>query len=284
MTRIISTVIHALDGRELAGLITEPASEVDIPYVAVIQPATATSKNLYRKFALFLSEQGIPSVVYDYRGTGENPVDETVRMTDWMLYDNPGAVRFMKQRYPDKPVVAFCHSVGAHGAYASFGEEPVDAIVSVASHAGITRLIPEFGEKARVWAAFNLITPLSAKFLGRVPVDRFGFGDPVPRDMVVQWSRWTRKPNYFFDDPEFSHLFSQRYQEVTAPVLSVVATDDLWATRKATDRLVDKLTHAQVTKLDIDPDNGPIGHMGFFRSKNKHLWPQLTEWVDQALP
>lgn len=280
----------ATDGWPLRGHLVEP--DEDSGDVAVIlHPATGVNLHLYRKFAQYIAdEHHWPVLVYDLRGSGESarPQDDrdrNLRMSDWILKDVPGATGYLKRAYPGRKYVAIGHSVGAHGMFATQQDEPVDVMVQVASHAGITRLIRTWQERAKIWTVFNIITPLTARVLGRVPVEQLGLGKQIPVGVMTQWARWTRRDDYFFGDAEFD--IQDRFNAARGPVLSVVFTDDLWANRTAVDVLTDQLTSAEVEKLDIDAGpnspNGPIGHMGFYRSKNAGLWPQVLEWVHKEL-
>ena len=132
--------------------------------------------------------------------------------------------RALKERFPEAQHVAVGHSVGAHGMLATQHEEPVEAMVMVASHAGITRTI---------------------------------------------------------------RTVAERFAKAEGPVLSMVMEDDLWAHRGAVDILTDRLDRASVIKRDIEAGegtaNGPVGHMGFYRSKHKGLWPEVAEWLEQTV-
>ncbi|GAB6965127.1 hypothetical protein JCM7447_13470 [Corynebacterium amycolatum] len=61
-------------------------------------------------------------------------------------------------------------------------------------------------------------------------------------------------------------------------------TDARWANRPAVDILIDRAVQCDVVKRDIEAGegtkNGPIGHMGFYRSKNRALWPEIAAWVE----
>ena len=52
----------------------------------------------------------------------------------------------------------------------------------------------------------------------------------------------------------------------------------------AVDVLTDRAVQCDVVKRDIEAGegtkNGPIGHMGFYRSKNRALWPEVAAWVE----
>ncbi|RAV32982.1 alpha/beta hydrolase family protein [Corynebacterium heidelbergense] len=273
---------------------TSAAAQPRIPAAAaVIHPATGVDMNLYRKFAAYLAEEkGWPTLIYDFRGCGfsERPgdrADPDMVMADWMLKDVPAATGWIRRRFPDVPILAVGHSVGAHG-QAAVGqrEAPVDAQVMIASHAGITNLVRGRRERAKVWTIFNVITPLTARILGHVPVALFGMGRNIPLGVMRQWAGWTKKPGYFFDDATYD--FAARYEQLRGSVLSVVFSDDPWANRRAVDVLTDRMTNADVEKMDVQvgPNGqiaGPVDHMGFFRSKNKQLWPKVGDWLEAQI-
>ncbi|AGP30346.1 alpha/beta hydrolase family protein [Corynebacterium terpenotabidum] len=249
----------------------------------VIHPATAVSQGLYRAFAEHLADQGFSVLIYDYSGCGESAAPDDDRRTDikmstWMFHDIPATNAFARQRWEGQKLLAVGHSVGSHGQIAVQQESPVEALAMIASHAGITALIPDITEKLRVWAFFNLIVPVTARVSGRVPVQQLGMGKPIPVGSLTQWSRWSRRPQYFFDDPDFD--LADRYAAADFPVQSTCFTDDLWATRKAASVLTDRMTAADLTTLDVAPEPGDkLGHMDFFRSRNSGYWSPVSDWL-----
>lgn len=280
--------IECADGTVLAGQWVLPAGEVT--KAVALHPATGVDMNLYRKFAAFLAERGWAGLIYDFRGTGESaePGDRSsreIRMSDWILKDVPAATRALKERFPYATHAAVGHSVGAHGMLATQHEEPVEAMVMIASHAGITRTIRTAAERAKVWTIFNVVTPVCAKLMGYVPVEALGVGKSIPLGVMLQWRRWAGQKQYFFDDPEFD--LAERFGKAEGPVLSVAMGDDLWAHRGAVNILTDKLGRADVLKKDIEAGegtaNGPVGHMGFYRSKHRDLWPGVAEWLEATV-
>lgn len=72
-------------------------------------------------------------------------------MSDWIIEDVPAATRALKGRFPD------------------------------AKHAAV--------ERAKVWAIFNVVTPVCARLMGYVPVDKLGVGKTIPLGVMLQWRR-----------------------------------------------------------------------------------------------
>ena len=173
------TDIHCADGHRLSGHWFLPENT---PEVAVaLHPATGVDMNLYRKFGRYLAEQGWAALIYDFRGTGASakPGDERrrdIRMSDWILFDVPAATAAVKARFPDAHHVAIGHSVGAHGMLATQAAEPVAAMVMVASHAGVTRLISTAAERAKVWADLQHCHPTDRQADGLCARGKTGSG------------------------------------------------------------------------------------------------------------
>lgn len=282
----VDTTIATADGHQLAGKFFMPEGDGQPQHSVVLHPATGVDYFLYLKLARYLAQQRWGVLIYDFRGTGRSAArdahkDDSIRMSDWILHDVPAAMRHLKNQFPEATHSAVGHSVGAHGMLATQCEEPADAMVMIASHAGVTATVQTRAERAKIWTVFNVLTPLTAKLFGFVPVERIGLGKSIPVGVMRQWSRWTRKPQYFFEDAEFD--LADRYAKATGPLLSVVFTDDLWANRRAVDILTNHAMAADVEKLDVEAGpntkQGPVGHMGFYRSRNENLWPDIAQWL-----
>lgn len=282
-------VITTADSRELTAHLYRPAPAADAGRAAlVVHPATGVDQHLYRGFACHAAERGLPTVIYDLRGSGlseeeGDAADRDLLMSDWMLRDVPAATRRMRELFPGRRLLAVGHSVGGHGQAASFQEEPVETLAMIASHAGVTRTVRGVAERAKVWTVFNVVTPVSARLLGRVPVQRLGLGRSIPLGVMRQWSRWTRRAGYFFEDQAFD--FRERFTRVRGPVLSMVFADDPWATREASDILLEPMRNADIQRWDVDPRAEgleTVGHMGFFRSRNAALWGRVLDWLEET--
>ncbi|HYE39248.1 MAG TPA: alpha/beta hydrolase, partial [Ramlibacter sp.] len=110
-------------------------------------------------------------------------------------------------------------------------------------------------------------------------------GEDLPRGVMLQWSRWTTLPRYFFDDPAMDA--AARMSRVRAPLLVLGFDDDPWANPRAISLLIEPLVHAKIDRRQFAPrDVGlpAVGHMGFFRKRaGERLWPQVGNWlIEQA--
>ncbi|HDR8956408.1 alpha/beta hydrolase family protein [Burkholderia vietnamiensis] len=277
----------AADGYALRGTLWSP----DAPprALVLIHPATAVPERLYAGFARFLTTRGFAALTYNYRGIGSSrPARLTklqARMRDWIELDVGAAIAWARDTHRAVPLLAVGHSVGGHAVGLSAGTAHLRAAVLVAAHAGSTRLIESAAERLKVRLILHVLGPLASALLGYVPGKRLGLGEDLPAGVFREWSRWTTLPHYFFDDPTLGA--AERFSKQRLPILAVGFDDDPWANRRAIDLLVSYLTGAAVERRQIDPHaagTGPVGHMGFFRSRpGAVLWPGVANWLAQAL-
>ena len=271
-------------GGWVVGTVRKPADEPPRG-VVVIHPATAVPERVYTGFAEFLATNGYVAISYDYRGTGRSgsPRDHRhLRMRDWMADDVPAVAAWARPRFGDVPQLAIGHSIGGHALALGNGSRGLAGFVTVASHVAATSTIPDRPERARVRLILRVLGPATARLLGYVPGRRLSLGEDMPSAAMLEWSRWTTKPGYFFDDPTM-HAAADAAR-VTGDVLAVGFTDDPWATPAQIDAITDRLTAAQVERRTWSPADGgvdTIGHLGFFRRGLRDtLWPELLAWLD----
>lgn len=252
--------------------------------VVLIHPATAVTQAFYEHFARYLAGLGMSALTYDYRGTGRSRGaslrGETVTMAGWMDEDVPAVTRWAAARFAGLPLLAVGHSVGGHALILG-GGGPVRGAVLVASHAGVTATIRGAAERARVWLVMRLLAPLLCGIAGYMPGKRIGLGEDLPRGVMLEWSRWTTLPRYFYDDPAVDA--ARRAARLRTPLLVLGFEDDPWANPHAMDLLLSGVTGTAIERRQVRPADAGlpgIGHMGFFRKRcGAALWPQVGEWL-----
>jgi predicted alpha/beta hydrolase len=272
----------------IQGHVIAPSNPEDIVAAVVLHPATAVPERLYKGFAEFLASDGFAVVTYDYQGTGNSglPVNNRgIRMRDWMAIDVPAVAQWTRDRFPDVPQLAVGHSIGGHALSLDNGSSQIQGFVTIASHAGVTAAIPKVSERLKVGLVLRVLGPVTARLLGYVPGRHLGLGEDMPGAAMLEWSKWSRLPGYFFDDPTMNA--EVQAARVRKDVLAIGFSDDLWATPEQIDAITKRLVNADVERRTINPDSvgvSKIGHMGFFRRENRDsLWPEVRAWLRQRV-
>ena len=272
--------IPAAGGRIAATFWSPPEPKA----LVLVHPATAVTHAYYEHFARYLAGLGLAALTYDYRGTGRSRGaslrGETVTMRGWIDEDVPALTRWAAARFPALPLLAVGHSVGGHALILG-GAEGLRGAVLIASHAGVTRTIRGAAERGRVWAVMRVLAPLMCRACGYMPGRRIGLGEDLPRGVMLEWSRWTSLPRYFYDDPALDA--ARRAASLRTPLLVLGFDDDPWANPHAMDLLLSGVTGAPVERRQLGPAGlglQAVGHMGFFRKRNGDaLWPGVGEWL-----
>ena len=272
----------------IQGHVITPNNPEDIVAAVVLHPATAVPERLYTGFAEFLASDGFAAVTYDYRGTGGSGVPDKnrgIRMRDWMAIDVPAVAQWARDRFPNVPQLAVGHSIGGHALCLDNGSSQLQGFVTIASHAGVTATIPTLSERLRVGLVLRVLGPVTARTLGYVPGRRLGLGEDMPGAAMLEWSKWSRLRDYFFDDPTMNA--KAQAARVKKDVLAIGFSDDLWATPGQIDAIAQRLVNANVERRTIDPDSmgvSKVGHTGFFRRENRDsLWPEVRAWLRQRM-
>ena len=256
--------------------------------LVLIHPATAVTQGFYEAFARYLCGLGLHVLTYDYRGTGESRPHGPnglrgfeVTMSQWMLEDVGAVTRWAAARFPGLPLLAVGHSVGGHAIGLSPETGRLRGALLVATHAGITRTIRGRAERLRVWCVMRLLAPVLCAVCGYMPARRIGLGEDLPRGVMLEWSRWTALPRYFFDDPALDA--AGRMAQVRIPLLALGFDDDPWANPRAMDILLSRYTAAPPERRQVDARAlglPGIGHMGFFRRRcEAALWGEAGAWL-----
>lgn len=257
--------------------------------VVLLHPGTAITQRFYEPFARYLLGLGFNVITYDYRGTGRSRPAQlrgfTVSMSDWINDDVRAVTHWAAARFPALPMLAVGHSLGGHALALSDETNALRAAVLVASHTGVTATISGVAERIKVWMVMRVLAPVLCAVLGYMPGRKLGLGEDLPRNVMLQWSRWTTLPRYFFDDTAMDA--AKRMARVRIPLLVLGFDDDPWANPGAISMLIAPLVNATIKRQQITPrDAGmpAIGHMGFFRkSSAQQLWPQVGEWLREQL-
>ena len=269
----------AADGHPLEGTLTTGTGDGPL---ALISAATAVKRGFYQKFAEYLvTEHGFRAALsYDYRGTGgsvsPNVNPRHISMADWSMKDFPAALARLQATGPGHPVVGIGQSYGGQALGLSSVSDRFERYLMVATISGYWR---NLGGGWKAFVSMNFIANPVAAVLGHVPAG-LGLGSGLPGGAFADWTRWCRRPDYFFSESRFDA--KSLYADVKTPILAIGATDDPWGTPAARDGIMRHYVNAPVETRWLDPQTagGPIGHLDFFRSRFRNtLWPEPIAWL-----
>jgi predicted alpha/beta hydrolase len=108
--------------------------------------------------------------------------------------------------------------------------------------------------------------------------------EDLPAGVALEWAQ-RRKPEFWShlklangkpDNISIQRLI-RRFEAIHARTVAIRISDDPFATKEATDRILGLYKNATASRLVLsatDGDDRPIGHFGFFRSQFRAtLWP-----------
>lgn len=268
--------VPAADGRPLAAT-TYPGSRD----VVVIAGATGVPRHVYAGLARAVAERGPTVLTFDYRGTGGSitghPRHDPARKRDWGTLDLEGVLRYVDGLAPSRLLWIGQSAGGAYLPLAA-SRHLVERLVTVSVMSGYWRLMAP-RERVKLGVAWHTAFPLIGRLAGYAPGWLWA-GEPLPPGVFREWGRWCRMPNYFFDDRT---LDTSGFDDVSAPILAVRATDDVWATEASHRALHERFTAAPVTYRDVAPEElgaDRIGHIDLLRERvGGPLWPELFAWL-----
>ncbi len=255
----------------------------------IVLPATGARQERYFNFARFFAEHGWHVFTLDYRGMGESNVsalfDMRYSMVSWGRYDLDCCIRWAKDHLMAQRIVVTGHSIGGQIIPLAKHFQDIDAVLAVAAQKGYWKNWPA-PHKWVVAAFFKVYMPLCLKIHGYVPLKWFGLDD-LPRAVAQDYIRWTTCIDYLDRD---DNSFVDRFEQFTAPILSLSFTDDL---NYAPERTVDDLAfnyykNASVWRSHVSPHYyalSAIGHSGFFDPKVMPIsaWDDVRNWLDTIL-
>lgn len=266
--RETSLELSAEDGHRLNATLLDGGEKGGV----LIAPAMATPIRFYKKFALYLADNGFKVLLMDYRGVASNDRGQDASLEDWITKDLKLAIDYLNGLSPKVYYVG--HSIGGQviGIIPNFDKITAVAFVSVS--VGTWWKNKKFNMTLGAWFFIKVFIPFSNKIFNRSKSALVGMGVDVPKGASSDWAKWCSSNNYlgdFKDDYE-----SYRCDVYDLPTLNITISDDTIATPKAIAEL--KALYPKAKFEDVTIKGKGIGHLGFFSSKNSELWGQILEW------
>lgn len=269
----------ARDGFTLAA--TEFAGEERPRYAALLAPATAVKRSLYRPFGEYLAARGAAALAWDWRGTGGSRPESlrgfAASMRDWGERDLGGAVDFAAARWPGVPLVLVGHSFGGQAAGLAPNAERLQPAVLIAAQSGYWGHWPSPQKYlyAILWHAWF---PAVTRLCGFYPGSRLGGGEDLPKGVMLEWARWCRTPSYLGD--------WSGHASWHGPLLALGFPDDPYAPPAAVEALCERYANARQTReypRAAELGMRRIGHFGFFRRGAERGWQRVAEWIEATV-
>lgn len=274
--------IPATDGFLLSSTLYRSESQDNNNKVLLIASATAVKQIYYKRYAIFMAEEGFTVMTFDYRGIGNSLTKKIQQfhafMHEWGEKDLAGIINWLSVKYHSAQLLLVGHSGGGQMIGLADNKHKISAMVSIASQSGYWGFwdAPRKYWMAALWYIF---IPFLTKIFSYFPAKKFKLGEDLPAGIALEWARWGRNPNYFFEE---RHL-KQKFNDFKVPILIYSFEDDTYAPKRSVENLMTFYGSQEKIYRHIDPlDLGVshIGHFGFFSRKFRtSLWQETSDWL-----
>ena len=245
----------------------------------IIASATGVKQQFYRKFAEYISANGITVITFDYSGIGQSlkqPI-QTVKAAaaDWGRNDLEAVLQYAKENYPAATLCVLGHSIGVQLIGLAKSSASAHKMVLVAAQSGFWKWW-KGTNRIKMWLNWYLLFPGLTSLFGYMPTKKISGMENLPKHVAQQWSRWCRKANYLFDDIPADQL---HFDKIAARIVAISIENDFYAPSESVDWLIEKYSNAAVRKVHLDPNDfqvSSIGHFGIFREQfAASIWKKL---------
>jgi len=283
-------LLQSSDGFPLFARLWSLREKSCVNQFALVNAGAGIASGYYDRFAAFLAESGIPTLVYDYRGIGGSRPSKLrgfrTSVEEWGSKDCAAAIQWLMAQYPGAKATVVGHSIGGFVTGFVTNGAFIDRMLLVSAHTGYWK---DYAKNARIpmYLLWHLTMPAITNMVGYFPGKKLRLLEDLPKGIALEWAR-RRKPNFWWhlrradgspDSMRIRELLA-RFASIRAGILSLRFTDDPFATEGATERLLSLYSNsARKTVMIISPseaDCPKIGHFGFFRSRfQQTLWPRV---------
>jgi predicted alpha/beta hydrolase len=282
---MINITFPAADGYELKGIWLQPVAEHK--GIILLNSATGVRKEYYRNFAQYLVQQGYRVMIYDYRGIGESAPSNlkgfTAYMHEWATKDMNGALDYLIKEKNTTDVIWMGHSVGAQLMGIINNRHYIKKVIGINTSTGYWAYFP-FPYNLLAFSLWNVISPLPTYLLGYAPMHRFGWGEPLPKHVFLEWRNWCLQKKHFEEFLQ-KNTGKKLFDDFTAPITVIHSTDDYIANSKTVSKLLEFYPNCKKQVINLHPANyqlKTIGHTGIFRKKHMNsLWPVIMKAVEE---
>jgi len=274
--------ITAPDGYALSALFGHPKKNGRS--TIVISAATGVRKEFYINFARFLMDNGYHVVLYDYRGIGESAADDiktsAIYMHEWGTQDMNAVLNYLVER-GFIGVIWLGHSIGGQLVGLLENRQHVRKVISINAALGYWGYFP-YPMKMVVWLLWYIIGPLLINIYGYGVMKKIGWGENLPRNVILEWRSWCISKTYYMDFLKHK-IKSHCFYNFTVPITAIYISDDFIANDKTAPLMKQFFPNApyELIKLDVGRyTSHKVGHTGIFRKRFAEvLWPLLLQTI-----
>ena len=255
--------------------------------VLVLMPAMGVKATFYEPLAHALVREGLNLVTADLRGHGESRIrpgrDADFGYGEMVRYDWPCIIDRTRILFPHSRKILLGHSLGGQLSTLYMSENPgeIDGLITVGAPSLYYLDWPFPGSITLLFSTqlFRLV----AKVMGYFPGRRMGIGGTEAKSLVRDWARVVRKGRYDMINP--SRDYEPLLRNLRVPVLAISFTDDGFAPKRAIDRLYSKMTHIDLTRWHITPQEMGCDELGHFWWVNQsdRLAGMISNWLATVL-
>lgn len=253
--------------------------------VVVVNCATGVLSRYYHRYAAFLAVHGFDVLTYDYRGIGPSR-PASLRRVDWTWrhwgeQDFEAALVYALSRASVVPVHVVGHSIGGFLPGYARSAPKLASMLTVGAQYAYWRDY-QAGRRLGQFMKWHITMPAITALWGYFPGRRFGWLEDLPRGVVDSWSFGRRRIESRLPLSDRLRVLD-RFAAVTAPILAVSVSDDVFATHAAITRSLDYYVGAKATKVMLDPgdlDCDSVGHFDLFHARHESgFWLDTLLWL-----
>jgi predicted alpha/beta hydrolase len=255
----------------------------------IVNPATGVLARYYHRYARTLARHGFDVLTYDYRGIGLSRPKTLkgcgYRWRHWGERDFEAAVRFMRERNSDLPLMVVGHSIGGFLPGLAQNATAIDRMLTVgAQYAWWGDYAPD-----RRWSLvlkWHVAMPAITVACGYFPGRRLGWLEDLPAGVANEWSFRGRRFERSHPAAERRAVLD-RMAAVTAPILAVGVSDDELGTLPAIRRTLRYYSGAPRAIALLQPSDygrASIGHFNLFHDSHAAgFWSDTLAWLREGL-
>lgn len=279
-----SVIITASDGYRLSAIYFE--STALTAGAIVLSSATGVKKEFYLNFAKWLARKGHRVLLFDYRGIGGSSArhikKSAARMHEWGTKDMNAVLNWLVHEKNETGITWMGHSIG--GQLFGFLQEKKHLKQVITVNAGLGHWgYFRFPMNMKIWALWNIVTPLLICIYGYGAAKKIGWGENLPKQVILEWRRWCNNRNYFAGMLQ-KKLRAPKFYDFHIPITAVYTDDDFIATDKTIPRMMAFFPNAPVelVKIPVSKYTTHVsGHTGMFRKRFENsLWPLLSAIIE----